>query len=110
MSSPHLIPLAIAIDLLSSCFAVQVDQDSLCYPRLVDQDNPDNADLDEVGLFLTLETHYDEERFAIKDNPTVQVLDSGDLLFVNTMGEPTRLMPLMATPYRPAPEPVHATD
>lgn len=92
MSSPtRFIPLAVALDLIHSAVAVQIDGSYVTYPT-------DPGDEDEFCLVCAASTDMDEEdtdRFRTADNADVEVT-SGGFVFVDSRKERVTVLPLIA--------------
>lgn len=87
-----------ALTILNGCAAVIVDDGYVTFATLLDQEDPPQPD----DIFLELspgENDPSEQHFAVADNQTVEINEqTGCLVFVNTLGEKTMVMRLVALP------------
>ncbi len=102
MSTPHLIPLAQALDLIHAAVAVQIDGSYVTYPTYpIDPD-------DDGGFCLVCARDIDMDeaemdRFRAADNAQVEVTADG-FVMVDTRGSHCVVVPLMAAPLPGNPE------
>jgi hypothetical protein len=96
------ITLAEALDILSSCVAVQVDGSFVSYPNVVDEYEDDEiADTNEV-LRIGRDTNDDSPLSFIREQGEgVAISEQGELVLRATDGYDYNLMPLVAAPVTP---------
>lgn len=98
---PHLVPLSVALDLIYAAVAVQIDGSYVTYPS--DPDGHGEDDSNPLCLVCAPIVDMDDEdmdRFRTADNTMVEATAEG-FVMVDTRGERTLVMPLMAAPLRP---------
>lgn len=94
MSSPHFIPLAVALDVLHSCAALLVDDTDLRCPTW-----PAAWCADTTFMLLMGGADMSYHTFEHADNAEVAVEPDG-LWLTDTKGQTLKVMPLMAAPIK----------